>query len=96
MSVGTHATHCCITHGCKYGDPDCPVVTGAVEMAYDGCQFGSEMDEPCDPQHDDKVAQQKAVEQIPTTEWATPGVLIAMRAAYVNGYLQAAKDIRKV
>ena len=25
MSDGVHATHCCVEHGCKYGDPDCPV-----------------------------------------------------------------------
>mgnify|MGYP001028122801 CR=1 FL=1 len=22
---GTHQTHCCAIHGCKYGDTDCPV-----------------------------------------------------------------------
>jgi len=28
-----HVTHCCIVHGCKYGDEDCPIVTGeAVQM----------------------------------------------------------------
>jgi hypothetical protein len=20
-----HTEHCCVIHGCKYGDPDCPV-----------------------------------------------------------------------
>lgn len=23
-----HAAHCCSVHGCKYGDDDCPVVSG--------------------------------------------------------------------
>lgn len=23
--VGVHVTHCCVYHGCKYGDADCPV-----------------------------------------------------------------------
>ncbi len=23
-----HSTHCCLEHGCKYGDEDCPVVSG--------------------------------------------------------------------
>lgn len=23
-----HDAHCCTTHGCKYGDEDCPVVLG--------------------------------------------------------------------
>ena len=27
MSV--HGSHCCSLHGCKYGDPDCPVVLGS-------------------------------------------------------------------
>jgi len=29
-----HTEHCCIRHGCKYGDSDCPVVTGALEQSY--------------------------------------------------------------
>jgi hypothetical protein len=31
MSVdnfGVHASHCCVSHGCKYGDPNCPVEKG--------------------------------------------------------------------
>jgi hypothetical protein len=33
-SIGVHATHCCKWHGCKYGDPDCPVANGEVEQEY--------------------------------------------------------------
>ena len=33
-NVGVHASHCCKTHGCKYGDNDCPVVSGEVEAKY--------------------------------------------------------------
>jgi hypothetical protein len=33
--VGVHATHCCPNCGCKYGDPNCPVVTKLVEPVYD-------------------------------------------------------------
>lgn len=29
-----HSTHCCILHGCKYGDEDCPVATGIVKQEY--------------------------------------------------------------
>lgn len=29
--TGTHATHCCSEHGCKYSNDDCPVVNGEVE-----------------------------------------------------------------
>jgi hypothetical protein len=33
-NTGVHATHCCPAHGCKYGDPDCPVVAGVVQPVY--------------------------------------------------------------
>lgn len=33
-TIGVHATHCCKWHGCKYGDPDCPVVSGEVKQQY--------------------------------------------------------------
>jgi len=31
----THKSHCCVRHGCKYGEPDCPVASGEVEQLYD-------------------------------------------------------------
>ena len=32
---GVHRTHCCIKHGCKYGDEDCPVTTGEIKQDYE-------------------------------------------------------------
>lgn len=32
--TGVHVSHCCIHHGCKYGDTDCPVETGRSQQAY--------------------------------------------------------------
>lgn len=32
--VGTHVTHCCVIHGCKYGNPDCPVVLGDEDQEF--------------------------------------------------------------
>lgn len=33
--VGVHRTHCCVLHGCKYGDDDsCPVVNKEIEQKY--------------------------------------------------------------
>jgi len=29
-----HDTHCCIDHGCKYGDHDCPVANGIRKQCY--------------------------------------------------------------
>lgn len=34
MNVGTHETHCCAKHGCKYFSGPCPVADKAVEQAY--------------------------------------------------------------
>ena len=33
-NYGAHPTHCCKWHGCKYGDPNCPVVLGIVKQVY--------------------------------------------------------------
>ena len=33
-NIEVHASHCCKWHGCKYGDKDCPVVSGKVEQLY--------------------------------------------------------------
>jgi hypothetical protein len=31
---GVHEAHCCIKHGCKYGDKDCTVVNGQTAQLY--------------------------------------------------------------
>jgi len=31
---GVHRTHCCVKHGCKYNDKDCPVVSGEIKQDY--------------------------------------------------------------
>ena len=31
---GVHKGHCCVFHGCKYGDEDCPVVNKRITQAY--------------------------------------------------------------
>jgi len=28
--IGVHKAHCCVKHGCKYGDDNCPVVVGKI------------------------------------------------------------------
>lgn len=37
-----HMSHCCLTHGCKYGYPDCPVANEMVTQDY-----------PCESCYDD-------------------------------------------
>ena len=46
-TIGVHATHCCKWHGCKYGDPDCPVYNGEVEQEYlcEDCDWELEEEE---------------------------------------------------
>lgn len=36
MSV--HTTHCCVIHGCKYGEDDCPVALGQEKQEYP-CEY---------------------------------------------------------
>ncbi|PLS19419.1 hypothetical protein CVD28_03110 [Bacillus sp. M6-12] len=38
---GVHAHHCCIIHGCKYGNDDCPVTNKEVQQVYT-CEYCSE------------------------------------------------------
>jgi hypothetical protein len=37
-NIGVHRTHCCIAHGCKYGDKNCPVVNAEILQDY-LCEF---------------------------------------------------------
>lgn len=37
-----HTSHCCVFHGCKYGDADCPVVNGHAEQEF-LCEMCDEM-----------------------------------------------------
>jgi hypothetical protein len=41
---GVHRTHCCSEHGCKYGNDDCPVVSGDVKQDYPCETCSDEMD----------------------------------------------------
>lgn len=33
-NIGTHVTHCCLRHGCKYSEEECPVETGVNEQEF--------------------------------------------------------------
>lgn len=33
-AVGEHTSHCCVDHGCKYGDDECPVENGTDVQEY--------------------------------------------------------------
>lgn len=42
-----HVTHCCFEHGCKYGDPECPVELGIVDQEYECEQCRDDRNENC-------------------------------------------------
>lgn len=52
--LGIHQTHCCIIHGCKYGDEDCPVVQKVIEQSY--------LCEDCEPHYNPWVSNTVEVE----------------------------------
>lgn len=57
--MGVHEAHCCILHGCKYNDDDCPVATRLSVQSYP-C-------EDCSPEstlrvHDFKISTSNFVE----------------------------------
>lgn len=34
VELDVHTEHCCVVHGCKYGDDDCPVTTGRKPQSF--------------------------------------------------------------
>lgn len=53
---GVHRTHCCVLHGCKYGDDDCPVETRQLlqDAICEGCWIEGikTIPDPNDPDYD--------------------------------------------
>jgi hypothetical protein len=45
QEIGTHVTHCCIRHGCKYGDGDCPVAGNRSHVQEYLCEFCGNTDD---------------------------------------------------
>jgi hypothetical protein len=37
-NIGTHVTHCCLRHGCKYREDECPVTTGEYTQEF-ACEY---------------------------------------------------------
>lgn len=49
MVKDVHTEHCCIHHGCKYGDEDCTVTTGKAPQSFP-CEYCGE------DEREDKIA----------------------------------------
>lgn len=56
-SNDVHTEHCCVTHGCKYGEADCSVATGAKQQSL-----------PCEDCADVKCGDREAVEVVAEVE----------------------------
>lgn len=52
---GVHESHCCVLHGCKYGDDDCPVANRQTKQDYpcETCGMFDGIHEVPDPDHPD-------------------------------------------
>lgn len=50
--AGVHGTHCCVKHGCKYGEDDCPVELGKViqEHPCEECDDQLDIEQPRHPE----------------------------------------------
>jgi hypothetical protein len=58
--IGVHRTHCCKVHGCKYGDEDCPVITGVIQQSY-ACELGGFMGEECFPKEKVEITRVEVI-----------------------------------
>lgn len=61
MKLGLHMEHCCFTHGCKYNDKECPIISGDIKQNYP-C-------ENCSPEEAKEVNKYKKGDDSPM-EWA--------------------------
>lgn len=61
MSEGTHVAHCCITHGCKYGDSWCPVANGRLKQEFpcEDCQWEEDESSHWTAPKDKEIAELK-------------------------------------
>lgn len=54
--IGVHVSHCCVLHGCKYGDKTCPVVKKKYRQDYpcEDCEHDQikGLPDPADPNYD--------------------------------------------
>ena len=75
-NVGVHQTHCCLTHGCKYGNEECPVISGEVVQTY-----------PCEECHNMTEETKPTASQTMTKIALLPGILEAATLLYELGLI---------
>lgn len=80
--IGTHLTHCCFIHGCKYGDEDCPVSTGEREQEF--------LCEECDADGIKSVEEIQAMKTLRIKSVQNVVIIIRPMNSQIQGSKQAA------
>lgn len=57
--MDAHDTHCCIDHGCKYGEDDCPVANGVRKQCYLCEQCGLETEDYYSNGYDERTYEEQ-------------------------------------
>lgn len=86
--VGVHVTHCCVHHGCKYGDDDCPVYLGdeRQEFPCEECSYVDRTD--MRPLFDvSPLVDLARAEKVAYVRGATHAILMCMVVVAVLGIL---------
>lgn len=58
FEMSVHSRHCCVIHGCKYGDEHCPVVIGSEIQEY-----------PCEMCDDVKDQYHRVMNNVAVFKW---------------------------
>jgi hypothetical protein len=87
---GVHQTHCCTKHGCKYGDEDCPVVSGEIKQDY--------ICESCDYDGINSVEELFKKRKMMNYEkmWNELKFWLNETAEYKKGFVKNAEDLKGV
>jgi hypothetical protein len=75
MNIGTHTSHCCAKHGCKYSKADCPVATKTHQQE-GSCEFCGSV----------KGIQEKLAELQEELAWSQHLESIGISMKYADGH----------
>jgi hypothetical protein len=70
--VECHRTHCCMRHGCKYMDDDCPIASGDLEQEY-----------LCEDCHLEGITRKEQLKWYATDMWILRTALDNLKIRYV-------------
>ncbi len=93
-NIGVHQTHCCITHGCKYGNTDCPVLSGMFLQAHP-CELCRAEPKPTSSQTMTKIALLPGILEAATLLYEL-GLINELPHAVVKKYVMANPDLQEL